>query len=139
MDGLVQQDEIVASDGSISIPRASTTDYELGIPIEVKAVTMPVDIKLQTGTRVGFKKRIVEVNALVLDTQHLKINGIEVPFRTFDTINILDREVPSVTGTKTLHGILGYSQEAKITITQTYPLKFTLLGMEYKLSAHQGT
>ena len=139
LDGLVQQDEIVASDGSISIPRASTTDYEIGIPIEVKAVTMPVDIKLQTGTRVGFKKRIVEVNALVLDTQHLKINGIEVPFRTFDTINILDREVPSVTGTKTLHGILGYSQEAKITITQTYPLKFTLLGMEYKLSAHQGT
>jgi hypothetical protein len=100
---------------------------------------MPVEVKLQTGTRVGFKKRIVEVNAMVYETQHLKINGIEVPFRTFDTANILDNPVPAITGTKVLNGILGYNNEAKITITQNFPLKFTLLGMEYKVSVSQGT
>lgn len=139
LDGLVQADEVIASDGSITLPRPSTTSYEIGLPIAVEARTMPVDIKLQTGTRVGFKKRIVEVNALVLETQHMKINGVEVPFRTFDTANILDTDIPEFTGTKVLHGILGYSNEAKITITQNYPLKFTLLGMEYKVAVHQGT
>jgi len=139
LDGLVQADKVVASGGSVTLPRASTASYEVGLPISVEARTMPVDIKLQTGTRVGFKKRIVEVNALVLETQHMKINGIEVPFRAFDTAGILDTDVPEFTGTKTLNGILGYSNEAKITITQTYPLKFTLLGMEYKVAVHQGT
>lgn len=139
LDGLVQANKVVGLDGSVEMPRNSTTSYEVGLPIEVKAVTMPIDIKLQTGTRVGFKKRIVEVNALVYQTQHLQINGIEVPFRTFDTANILDNPVPEITGTKVLNGILGYSNEAKITITQNYPLKFTLLGMEYKVAVNQGT
>lgn len=139
LDGLVQADEIVGSGGSVSIPRPSTTSYEVGIPIAIEARTMPIDIKLQTGTRVGFKKRIVEVNALVLNTQHMKINDIEVPFRAFDEMNVLDNPVPEFTGTKVLHGIRGYSNEAKITITQDYPLKFTLLGMEYKIAVHQGT
>jgi hypothetical protein len=98
---------------------------------------MPVDLKLQTGTRIGFKKRIVEVNAIVTETQHMKINGTEIPFRQFGSI--LDDAVAEYTGTKTLHGILGYSQEAKITIEQDVPLKMTLLGLEYKVATHQGT
>jgi hypothetical protein len=98
---------------------------------------MPVDLKLQTGTRIGFKKRIVEVNAIVAETQHMKINGTEIPFRQFGSI--LDDAVAEYTGTKILHGILGYSQEAKITIEQDVPLKMTLLGLEYKVATHQGT
>ena len=139
LDGLVQANKVVAADGSVALPRASTDSHEVGLPIEVEAVTMPIDIKLQSGTRVGFRKRIVEVNALVLETQHMKINGISVPFRQFDIDNILDNPVPEFTGTKVVHGILGYSNEAKITITQDFPLKFTLLGMEYKIAVHQGT
>ena len=139
LDGLVQANKVVGAGGSVAMPRPSTASYEVGLPINVIAVTMPIDVKLQTGTRVGFKKRILEVNALVYETQHLRINGIEVPFRTFDTVNILDNPVPSITGTKVLNGILGYSNEAKITITQNFPLKFTLLGMEYKVAVHQGT
>lgn len=140
LDGLVQENATVEYlTGDVPIPRPSTDTYEVGLPINVEARTMPVDIKLQTGTRVGFKKRIVEVNAIVLQTQHLKINGIEVPFRSFDTLNILDNDIPEFTGTKILHGILGYSKDAKITITQQYPLKFTLLGLEYKIAVHQGS
>lgn len=139
LDGLVQANKVVGSGGTVALPRPSTTSYEVGLPISIEATTMPVDIKLQTGTRVGFKKRIVEVNALVLETQHMRINGIEVPFRAFDAANVLDADIPDFTGTKVVHGILGYSNEAKITITQAYPLKFTLLGMEYKIAVHQGT
>jgi hypothetical protein len=47
--------------------------------------------------------------------------------------------VPEFTGTKTLPGILGYSDEGKITIEQDIPLKMILLGLEYKISTYPGT
>ena len=137
LDGAVQANQTVPGGGTVTFPRSATTSYQVGLPITVKAVTMPVDLKLQTGTRIGFKKRIVEVNAIVTETQHMKINGSEIPFRQFGSI--LDDAVAEYTGTKTLHGILGYSQEAKITIEQDVPLKMTLLGLEYKVATHQGT
>jgi hypothetical protein len=137
LDGSVQADQAVPAGGTVTFPRSSATSYEVGLPITVRAVTMPVDLKLQTGTRIGFKKRIVEVNALVADTQHLKINTIQVPFRAFGSI--LDEPIAEFTGTKTLHGILGYTTEGKITVEQDVPLKMTLLGLEYKVATHQGT
>jgi hypothetical protein len=137
LDGSVQANQAVPAGGTVTLSRASVSSYELGLPISVEARTMPVDLKLQTGTRIGFKKRIVEVNALVYETQHMKINGILIPFRAFG--DILDEAVDEYTGTKTLHGILGYSQEGKITISQDIPQKMTLLGMEYKVATHQGT
>jgi len=137
LDGSVQANQAVPGGGTVTFPRSSATKYEVGLPITVRAVTMPVDLKLQTGTRIGFKKRIVEVNALVANTQHLKINTIQVPFRAFG--DILDEAVDEYTGTKTLHGILGYTTEGKITVEQDVPLKMTLLGLEYKVATHQGT
>ena len=137
LDGAVQANQVVPSGGTVTFPRTAATSYQVGLPINVKAVTMPVDLKLQTGTRIGFRKRIVEVNAIVTETQHMKINGTLIPFRQFGSI--LDDAVAEYTGTKTLHGILGYSQEAKITIEQDVPLKMTLLGLEYKVATHQGT
>lgn len=137
LDGTVQANQVVPAGGTVTLPRASVSSYELGLPISVEARTMPADLRLQTGTRIGFRKRIVEVNALVYETQHMKINGTQIPFRAFG--DILDEPVAPFTGTKTLHGILGYSFEGKITVTQDIPLKMTLLGLEYKLATHQGT
>lgn len=137
LDGSVQANQTVPGGGTVTFPRSSATKYEVGLPISVRAVTMPVDLKLQTGTRIGFKKRIVEVNALVANTQHIKINTIEIPFRSFG--DILDEAVDEYTGTKTMHGLLGYTTEGKITIEQDVPLKMTLLGLEYKVATHQGT
>ncbi len=139
LDGTVQANQTVPGGGTVTFSRSSATSYEVGLPISVQVTTMPVDLKIQTGTRIGFKKRIVEVNALVLETQNMVVNNIEVPFRSFDTPSILDADIPEFTGTKVLHGILGYSTDAQITITQSAPLKMTLLGMEYKVAVHQGT
>ena len=137
LDGSVQANQTVPGGGTVTFPRSSATSYEVGLPITVRAVTMPVDLKLQTGTRIGFKKRIVEVNALVADTQHMKINTIQIPFRAFG--DILDEPIDEFTGTKTIHGLLGYTTEGKITVEQDVPLKMTLLGLEYKVATHQGT
>jgi hypothetical protein len=137
-DGYVELNQTVPSGGTITFTNPPSTSSEVGLPIEVNIVTMPVDLKIQTGTRLGFRKRIVEVSAVLLETQNIVINGNLVPIRSLG-VGALGSPVPTFTGIKTLHGILGYNQEGKITVTQSAPLKLTLLGLEYKLSVHQGT
>lgn len=137
-DGVPQSNETVSAGGAITFDRASTTKYEVGLPFTVYAKTMPVEVKLQTGTRIAFKKRIVQVNAVVDETQHLNINNQPVPFQNFDN-PLLDIAIPEFTGVKRLDGIRGYSRNAEIEITQTLPLKMTLLGLEYKVAVNQGT
>jgi len=139
LDGAVQATQTVGAGGTVTFSRAAANSYQIGLDYAVKIVTMPADLKISAGTRLGFKKRIVEVNVFVKDTQHLKINGTDVPFRAFDDPNVLDEEVPEFTGTKTLPGILGYSEEGKITIEQDIPLKMILLGLEYKISTYPGS
>jgi len=137
-DGVPQGNETVSAGGAVTFDRASTASYEVGLPFTVYAKTMPVEIKLQTGTRIGFKKRIVEINALVDNTQHLELNENPVPFRTFDN-PLLDDPEPTYTGSKRVNGVLGYSREASIEISQSLPLKMTLLGLEYKIAVTGGT
>jgi hypothetical protein len=67
-DGVPQGNETVSGAGAVTFDRESTTSYEVGLPFTVFAKTMPSEIKLQTGTRIGFKKRIVEITALVDNT-----------------------------------------------------------------------
>lgn len=136
VDGYVEEDQV--ADSSVTFTNAATSSCEVGLPIDVEIKTMPIDLKIQTGTRIGFRKRIVEVNAILLETQNIVINGNLVPIRTLGS-GALDASVPEFTGTKVLHGILGYSNEGQITVTQSSPLKLTLLGLEYKLATHQGT
>ena len=137
-DGVPQENATVSGGGSVTFTRPSTTKYEVGLPFTVYAKTMPVDIKLQSGTRTGFKKRIMQVNAIVDDTQHLSINNQPVPFRNFDS-PVLDLPIQEFTGIKRLDGVRGYAREAAIEISQTLPLKMTLLGLEYKVAVNQGT
>lgn len=139
LDGAVQPTQVVPSGGTVTFPRASASSYQVGLDYNVRLVTMPAEVKISAGTRLGFKKRIVEVNAFVKDTQHMIINGTTIPFRNFDSATILDEPIQEFTGTKTLPGVLGYSNEGKITIEQDIPLKMTLLGMEYKISTYPGS
>ena len=136
-DGYVELDQTVPSGGTITFTNPPTASSECGIPISVEIKTMPINPKVAAGTRIGFKKRIIEVNALLLNTQNIVINDNLVPIRSLGT-GALGSPVPEFTGTKVLHGILGYSNEGQITVTQSAPLKLTLLGLEYKVSVYQG-
>ena len=136
-DGAVQNKEVVTS-GAITFQRPSITAFECGLPIQVTARTMPVEIRLQTGSRLTFKKRIVQVNAIVNQSQHMNLNGQFVAFRNFGA-NLLDEPVPEFTGVKRLDGVRGYDREVAIEVTQNQPLKLNLLGLDYKVAVHQGT
>jgi hypothetical protein len=137
-DGVPQGNETVSAGGAVTFDRESTTSYEVGLPISVYVKTMPVDIRLQTGNRVSFKKRIVEINAVVKDTQHMTINNNPVAFRLMDN-PLLDLPEPTFTGIKRVTGALGYSREQAIEVAQTLPLKMTLLGLDYRVAVHSGT
>jgi hypothetical protein len=137
-DGVPQSNETVSAGGAVTFDRESTTSYEVGLPFTVYAKTMPVEIKLQTGSRVSFKKRIVEISAVLDDTQHCLLNAQEVAFRLMDN-PLLDDPVPTFTGIKRVNGILGYSREQAIEVTQSLPLKMNLLGLDYRVAVYSGT
>jgi hypothetical protein len=137
-DGVPQSNETVSGGGSVTFDRASTVSYEVGLPYTVYLKTMPVEMKLQTGQRIGFKKRIVEISAILKDTQELKINNQPVTTRLLDN-PLLDLPMPTFTGIKRVNGVLGYSREQAIEVTQTLPLKMTLLGLDYRVAVYAGT
>ena len=136
-DGYVEEDQTVPSGGTITFTNPPTATSEVGLPISVEIKTMPINPKVVAGTRIGFRKRVIEVNALLLNTQNIVINNNLVPIRSLGA-GALGSPVPEFTGTKVLHGILGYNSEGQITVTQSAPLKLTLLGLEYKVSVYQG-
>lgn len=137
-DGNVLADEVVTS-GAVTFDRASTTSYEVGLGFNVVIKTLPFEPRMSVGVRTGFKKRILEVNAILYETQHLIINDVLVPIRTLDAAGTLDASTIEFTGTKVINGLLGYTKDAQITVSQNLPLKLTLLGLEFKMSVYGGT
>lgn len=136
-DGVVEPDQTVpASPYTITFANAAASSYQVGLNFTPQIKTLPTEPRLPSGSLKGFKKRIFEINAQLYETQALTINGKEVPFRRLGTA-LLDDDVPEFTGIKTLHGVLGYTYEGQITLGQTVPLKMTVLGIDYKMSAGQ--
>jgi hypothetical protein len=117
---------------TVNFDRTYST-WEFGIDFDVEIKTMPVEPRLASGSVFGLKKRIVQVDAPVYESQNMVINNQPVAFREFGA-GILDAPVAEFTGTKTVRGLLGFSQTSQITVTQSVPLKLTLLGLEYRVS-----
>ena len=133
-DGVIEPTQVVpASPYTITFAAAATTSYQVGLDYTVTARTMPAEPVLSSGSVQGFKKRIIQVDAIINDTQDMTINGKQVSFRNFGE-DVLDTAVQPFTGTKTAHGLLGYTGTGQITISQSVPLAMTVLGLEYRLS-----
>lgn len=135
LDGIVQPDETVSSN-VVTFDRNSATTWQVGLNYEVEIKTMPVEPQIQSGSLRGFKKRILEVNAEVFETQALTINGELVSFRQFGQNN-LDTAVKPFTGIKTIGPLLGFNKEGAITLKQTVPLAMTVLALDFKISVGQ--
>jgi len=133
-DGVIEPSQTVpASPYTITFASAATSSYQVGLDYTVTARTMPAEPVLSSGSVQGFKKRIIQVDAIVNNTKDMTINGKQVPFRNFG-VDVLDSAIQPFTGIKTAHGLLGYSGTGQITISQSVPLEMTVLGLEYRLS-----
>ena len=136
-DGVVEPTQVVgASPSTVTFVSAATSSHQVGLNFTPTIKTLPVEPNLPSGSLKGFKKRIFEVNAELFETQSLSVNGSLIPFRSFGT-NVLNSSVQEFTGIKTINGMLGYSYDGQITVTQDVPLKMSVLGIEYKVSIGQ--
>ncbi len=130
-DNINQADKIVSS-GSITLGTAVTSSYQVGLDYTPTVVPMPVAQQLQDGTMLGKKKRIAEVTLILYQTRNMTINGNEVSLRNFgDTL--LDVAIPLFTGQKIVEGILGWSTDGQVTISQSVPAEMTVSSIELKI------
>ncbi len=135
VDGSVQSDKTVSS-GAVTFDRASGSNYEIGLPFTMTLKTMPLEPRLASGNLKGFKKRVLEVNAEVYESQAMTVQGQFVAFRQFGE-DVLDIAIPKFTGVKTIGPLLGFVAEGSITVSQTAPLNLHVLALDYKLSVGQ--
>jgi hypothetical protein len=136
-DGVVDPDQTVSySSPSVTFVETPTESFQVGLNFETEIKTLPVEPNLPSGSIRSFKKRVLEVNADLFETQSLTINSQSVSFREFGAVSLGD-PIPEYTGLKTAHGLLGYDTNAQITISQDAPLKMTVRGLDYKVSTGQ--
>lgn len=134
-DGIVEPDQEVVS-GEVTFESAATESYQIGLNFTPQVVTLPVEPRLSSGPIRAFKKRILEINSEHFESQAVTINGEQVAFRQFGEDN-LDISVQPFTGIKRSGPLLGFTNEGKITLSQTVPLKMNVLALDYKLSVGQ--
>ncbi len=135
-DGVLEPDQTVPAGGLVTFATAATSSWRIGLNYDIQIKTMPVEAKLPSGTIRGFKKRIIEINADLYQTQAMTINDNQVQFRQFGE-DVLDKAITEYTGVKRAGPLLGFTDEGAITVTQPIPLKFNLLNLEYKVSIGQ--
>ena len=125
-DDQMQLDKTVSS-GQITLDAVPTTYVEIGLNYTPIIKTLPVELKLSSGNIVAQKKRIVEATANLYLSQNLTLNGNDLLFVAGDFF----------TGKKRKKPMLGYDRDGQMTFSQSAPLFFTLLGVEYKVSVGQ--
>ncbi len=126
VDDGMQNDKVVSS-GGITLDSIPTTYVEIGLNYTPTIKTMPVELKLPSGNIIGQKKRIVDATALVYLSQNLTLDAKDFAFTAAQFF----------TGKKRRKPMLGYDREGQLTFSQSAPLFFTLLGVEYKVSVGQ--
>ncbi len=126
VDDAMQSDKTISS-GGITLDAVPTTYVEIGLDYTPTIKTMPVELKLPSGNIIGQKKRIVDATALVYLSQNLTLDAKDFAFTAAQFF----------TGKKRRKPMLGYDREGQLTFSQSAPLFFTLLGIEYKVSVGQ--
>ena len=122
------------SSGAVTVDEAPATYIELGLDYTPTITTMPIETQLPSGTIVGMKKRILEATLILYLTENITINGSDVSLETFPVTLGTNK---NFTGKKRIMPLMGYDNQGQITISQSAPLFFTLLGLEFKVRTGQ--
>lgn len=141
--GLVQTTQVVTN-GEITVTVGAAFGGDIIIEVgldftpRILVRTMPVDANLPEGTIIGQKKRIVSVTLKLKDTEHLNV-GIpnfptnQVAIRSLGS-GLLDVPLTPFTGEKKVEGMLGFTDEGQVEITQSVPADMTVLGLAQRVA-----
>lgn len=138
--------EGIVNNGELILPVEAQNSYQFGIPFpniidedsgedtgfNVLVRTLPADVLLPEGSKMGKKKRVPTCTVRFIDTQGFYLQGVQVPFRNLPFV--LDVPIPMQSGDKELKGLLGWDDFGQIDVGQKEPLAMTILGMAYDLS-----
>ena len=119
--------DLTVSSGKVVLTTLPTSYVEVGINYTPTIKTLPVELKLPSGNIVAQKKRIIEATVNLYLSQNLTLNGNDFSFVAGDFF----------TGKKRRKPMLGYDRDGQMTLSQSAPLFFNLLGIEYKVSVGQ--
>jgi hypothetical protein len=108
------------------------TYAEVGLNFTPTVVTQPFEPRAASGSSQSTRRRILEVTPILDNTQNLTIQSKEVQLQSLPLSGT--GSVPTFTGAKKQMGFLGYSRDAQITISQSKPVFFTVLALDYKVS-----
>jgi len=130
-DDIVDANDTVAS-GNVTLGGVPSVYAEVGLPFTPTVTTQPFEPRAKTGSSQSARRRVVEVTPILDNTQNLTVQGKEVQLQTLPLSGT--GSVPTFTGVKKQMGFLGYSRDAQITISQSKPVFFTVLALDYKVS-----
>ena len=133
-DDIVDTDQTVSS-GQVTLGGTPTSYAEDGLDYTVTVKTQPFEPRLSSGAVQSQRRRILEVSPVLFRSQNITINGREVPLQSLPLSGA--GGVTTFSGVKKTQGFLGYDRDAQITISQSKPLFFTVLSLDYKVSVGQ--
>ena len=118
--------EFTVASGNVSYGQDVYSIVELGLSYNLEIRTLPVEIQLSTGPITAEPRHVSMASLDLVDTLSVSVNGKEIAIRNvtdnFDT-------APTPYNGKKDFRMLGYSNNPKVTISQSYPLPFQLNGM----------
>ena len=129
-DGEVRANATPAS-GAITLAETGTV-IEVGLDYSTTIKTMPLNMDFDDGPTLTRKKRIVKVIPNVYQSLGVSINGDRFIDRNFGLS--LDSAPTAYTGLKEMY-LLGWTDLAQVTITQTDPTPMTVLGLAIEVEA----
>ena len=130
VDGEVRAN-LTPSSGAITLAETGTV-VEVGLNYTTTIKTMPLNMDFDDGPTLTRKKRIVKVIPNVYQSSGISINGDRLIDRNFGLS--LNSPPTAFTGLKEMY-LLGWTDLAQVTITQTDPTPMTILGLAIEVEA----
>lgn len=136
-DGFYGGRYTVAS-GQITLAIAANA-VEIGLPYTSTIEPVPPEVPTGTGTGQGNAMSVHEVVVRFQDSIGAKINGQQIPTRSFAADGVLDDPLVPFSGDKRVEN-LGWKRggESLVTITQELPFSMTVLAVIYRMTANDG-
>ena len=129
-DGEVRAN-LTPSSGAITLAETGTV-VEVGLNYTTTIKTMPLNMDFDDGPTLTRKKRIVKVIPNVYQSSGISVNGDRLIDRNFGLS--LNSPPTAYTGLKEMY-LLGWTDLAQVTITQTDPTPMTILGLAIEVEA----
>ena len=133
-DDIVDTDQTVSS-GAVALGGVPASYAEVGLNYTVTVKTQPIETRLSSGSVQSQRRRILEVSPILYRSQNITLNGRDISLSSLPLPG--SGAVPTFTGIKKTQGFLGFDRDAQITISQSKPVFFTVLGLDYKVSVGQ--